>query len=193
MNAITLVQPRATLVTEGVLGVIPLRHHTDHRGVVAVHASAATGTVTSPAAAAVEVAETLTGSRFANWPRGAIVGTVEVVDVVPIVAADRADSVDRCVAVDPDGFVEAVGVGRDVDDHVLGLGGFEIGGHAWFVDDPWPVRERCPACAGRGDHPIPEHPPVTVVCRACLGDGKDPKAIRADGGSGLWDWVWTNQ
>ncbi|MDE1904906.1 MAG: ASCH domain-containing protein [Rhodospirillales bacterium] len=164
VKALTVKQPWASLIVAGIKTIETRPWQTAHRGPLAIHAGREhyVGAWSRPlwqATDRVSRHHGVTGYPD-RWPSGAIVGTVELVDVLPITGPNEAGHL-RFVCPDvyggltrytfpPDGpaLVE-----EDVNDQRK-LGDFSEGRYAWLLGD-----------AEAFDAPVPER-----------------------GRQGLWEW-----
>jgi len=120
MKALTIKQPWASLLMAGVKRVENRTWSTGHRGRLAIHA----GKQVDPAAAAILAAAGIDPEPFADAPRGAILGTVELVDVI-----DGGDPQ------------------RDFTRYDVDADPLAFGPYCWVLEDPRPLDQPIP-CRG---------------------------------------------
>lgn len=208
MKALTLWQPWASLVAQGVKRIETRPWTTKYRGPLAIHAAKrppvdgeAPGKVGVdllnewiywlPAPIECDDDGDLVGFEL---PLGAIVGTCYLVDVVPTDVA-LADHLHFCTpqkgVTSPWFFHEWRGwwVAEDTQEP---WGNFGPDRFAWLLADAQLSQQRCPACWGSG-RVVVEHvgSPLQRTsderCRVC--DGSRVCApVRARGRQQLWDW-----
>jgi hypothetical protein len=217
MKALTVRQPYAQLIVLGPKTIETRSWSTKHRCPLVIHAGAAEsfgqGSVVGewqlyrgdrqdrPMARRTRMHKT-DGTLSVVLPLGAIVGTCNLVDVVPMVVSGEEGAI-RTLDVDDNGSLwivepqsdESVEAGehpewREVTDQ-LPYGDFTPGRFAWLLEDIKPVEQRCPACWGSGNGPnlswSSQMADLYEVCPVCTGSkGCDP--ISAKGKQGLWNW-----
>lgn len=180
MKALTLWQPWASLVALGVKSIETRSWSTSYRGPLAIHAAKREPDVdfwVGHGAGLAAVEQFKNGRHLhlgdvgwtTNWhplPLGAVVATVKLVDVVPILAAD--DSLDQAwmphVAPTRQGELwhwqgpsetESLSTGRPGWKHAviedqLPYGDFAPGRYAWLLADVEPLAEPIPAKGRQG-------------------------------------------
>lgn len=201
-KAITLRQPWATMVGMGEQTIITRAHGTRHRGRTIIHAG-----VTPPeeffCTSEPEIIDGEPRWEPYDTPLGAIVGTCELVDVVPVVVVDSPSKrstaaryaprshfakpmilvIDSASAITT--ILPSPGVSATIDmSEQLTYNEFATGRYAWMLSDAKPTTERCPACWGFGSWP----PPTRALCPVCHGK-LSCEPIPATGKRGLWEWV----
>jgi len=137
---------------------------------------------------------------WGTLPLGSIIGSVELLDVVPIVDEGNCSKVPGrgpIIAVSRGGqyltgltWANTVSPGRYIDERLtervsdqLPYGDYSAGRFACLFGDAKRTDQRCPACWGSGSYP-----PVTrQLCRTCHGRGACPP-IPARGRQGIFDW-----
>lgn len=201
-KAITLRQPWATMIANGDQTILARAHGTRYRGRLVLHAG-----VTPPDEFfRTPEPEIIDGEPYwfpIDTPLGAIVGTCDLVDVVPIVAvvplseepttamyAPRSHFDKPVILVsDSASAIEVIlpSPGKSAVIEVsnqLTYGNFATGRYAWVLSDAKPTTERCPACWRDGSWPQP----TRQLCPVCHGRLlRDP--IPATGQRGLWEWA----
>lgn len=120
MKVLSLSQPWATLVVLGVKRFETRAWHTGHRGLLAVHAARYFASANRLLCECEPIRGLLRRAGFDDWtclPRGAVVGTVELVDCIPAEELTTLSDLDRA------------------------LGDFAPGRWAWQLSDPrpWPT------------------------------------------------------
>lgn len=213
MKALTVRQPHAQLIVMGVKTIETRSWKTDFRGPLVIHAGA-----TPPKTQDIGPWHVWNESGHVWWldgregdpesdnyfelPLGAIVGTCNLVDVVPILEGTDELAIEEprpCVVPyrsyrrkrfelslwrgnDPEG--------ESIDDQ-LPYGDFTPGRYAWLLEDAKPTGERCPACWGEGGHGRTLMGTATYrfdPCPICKGKGTC-EPIPAKGKQGLWEWT----
>jgi hypothetical protein len=217
MKALTLHQPWATLITLGVKTIETRSWGTDFRGPLAIHAGKTEplsghqygeyevpGLQMFHSGGTVPKLVRLTDYTDIPLPLGAIVGTCNLVDCVPVEQWHRWFS----HAMNQRGLPAGWSIDSDEGEwnatlqETTSYGDFAPGRYAWLLEDIKPVEQRCPACWGRceecawgRDIGVPEVNAVAYVhprcplhnCEVCAGKGRsDP--IPAKGKQGLWNW-----
>lgn len=168
MKALTLTQPWATLVAIGAKRIETRSWSTSYRGPIAIHAAKGFPREDRQECFRSPFREALLGGQIrtvALLPRGAVVATARLVDVLPIVGSQLPRGV-KCVGLDDEGIVRGwapsemagqpmhVGEIQEVE-HEAAFGDYTPGRFGWLLAD--------------------------VV--------KLPEPIPARGSLGLWDWV----
>lgn len=134
MQVLSVYQPHALLLVRGLRRIETRMWHTRHRGLLAIHAARRE----PPGARALAEREPwmlllqkLGMSQCSVWPRGAVLGTVELLDCV------RVEDL------------------TDVSDLELQLGDFRPGRWAWLLGDPHPWPKPIPARGRLGVFELP--------------------------------------
>lgn len=204
MKALTLNDPWAQFVARGYKTIETRSWSTSYRGPLAIHSSKRFGQLFRAVRDKLwpEIGE------WTEWPRGAIVASCTLVDVVPILG-DRFDGTypedGRYVILDqpPSAshpYVHAYwkrsddGLRRSQYFDEASYGDFAPGRFAWLLEDIKPAEERCPACWGEGGFDSGETadhlqgPPHHIYgCQSCAGVGRC-HPIPAKGKPRLWEW-----
>jgi hypothetical protein len=208
-KALTLHQPWASFIAEGLKWIETRSWRTHYRGRIDIHAGKATpqeGLVVgdwcvaySPSRRGPYRAQHYgSGVEHApadiDLPLGAIVATAELVDCLPIVECDRIwrDYAHVTVAASaltawrPTRYDY---VTTDISDQ-RPYGDFAPGRWAWLLDDVKPTTERCPACLGLGDDTARQRPDGSnPACLTCGGTGRCAP-VPTKGRQGLWEVSW---
>jgi len=201
MKTLTLRQPWASLVAMGSQTIVTRARSTSHRGNLVIHSG-----VTPPDEFfCTSEPEIIDGEPYwmpIDTPLGAVVGTCELVDVVPIrswaplagppvtaVYAPRSCFEEPMILVRDEVFAAEVTLpppgtptASNVSDQ-LDYGDFTPGRYAWLLSDSKPTTERCPLCWGTGTYP----PMMRQVCALCRGK-QSCEPVQAKGRQGLWEW-----
>jgi hypothetical protein len=128
-----------------------------------------------------------------QWTRGAVIGSVEVVDCFPITTGWSVESVSQVKhRVDNHTlWVHRAGYHMSGADEVtdqLRYGDFSDRQWAWILGDPAPVADRCPWCWGEGTE-LPCGPdPEQTACRICDGVGRCAPIPVKGQQSTPWEW-----
>lgn len=205
MKALTLWQPWASLMAEGVKSIETRSWRAPDALIgqrIAIHAAArdTDRDLSIPEECWDALGRCIGG---AAPPHGAIVATARLVDCVPMVedCDDFSDSPALLEVLErldgstllrfwPEGLVEE-DEWIDVSDQ-LPYGDFAPGRWAWLLDDIAPTTERCPWCMGRHAEAA-SHDPETCdwcnpLCPVCGGVGRcDP--VPAKGRQRVWYWT----
>jgi activating signal cointegrator 1 len=137
LKALAVAQPWATLIMLGVKRLETRGWRTEHRGPLAIHASR---TFPPPARALCEQEPFKTLLRqggylgWARLPRGALLGTVELVGCTPVEELD----------------LESLSAAERA------LGDYRFGRWAWQLRDPRPLAVPLPALGRLGVYSIPD-------------------------------------
>jgi hypothetical protein len=215
VRCLTLAQPLPSLISHGVVHVLAMDRPTDHRGPIALHSGAkasrgffyvryvdnvlkATPVETRPKELRLPNGTMIPDPGIDSFPRGAIVGTATLIDVVHIVGRCRYDT--ACVWRSSTGLfycgnkhLGGTWQSRAISDQ-LPFGDFIPGRWAWILEDAKPTTERCPGCRGvtsidlwaTGVTSVPERKRFQR-CSTCAGKGVcDPMPVK--GHAGLWTW-----
>jgi activating signal cointegrator 1 len=200
IKALTLRQPWASLVAEGVKTIETRSWCTSHRGRIAIHAGQRyhdgewnldLGRATHRICGGFE--------RYPDaLPRGAIIASAVLVDCVPIVDAGTSTT-DAFVAINcSDDVRDDIAMlyrsddsdGVRIDDE-LPLGYFEPGRYAWLLEAIATTTERCPWCWGKGVRIGRGFDGLDVAyeyaCPVCDENG-GCRPIDAKGRQLVWDW-----
>lgn len=136
-----------------------------------------------------------------NYPLGAIVGSVDLVEVVPTLDTDydiwppEHRSADVAWDADGSGWSNAIhlaGGGQPTKryENQRPYGDFGPGRFAWIFGDAKATTERCPTCWGRTFNCAPDGHVMSLRCTCPTCDGKGVcEPIPARGRQGLWEWT----
>lgn len=164
MKALSLTQPWATLVAVGAKRIETRSWGTTYRGPIAIHASKAFPRADRDLCLTNNVFFSVLKqhiSRVADLPRGAVIATARLVDVVPIIKPEKTIRGVKYVSIDPDGIVRVweptllAGVPGHVADiqpneHEASFGDYTPGRYAWLLDRVVKLPEPIPARGSLG-------------------------------------------
>ncbi|MEN6426069.1 MAG: ASCH domain-containing protein [Phycisphaerales bacterium] len=197
MKALTIHQPWASLIIAGVKRYETRTRRMNYRGTLAIHAAAmpfdrvfnSWGHVTEAVRMEELCMRLLQTDNLRDLPKGCILGTVEVVDCLPMVAGwPDGDLYLHSQRFDEDGRAILVPVSPEE----WALGNYDLGRYAIQLADPKPLPEpipargqqglwnweppECPECHGLGEvgYLADRHDPaswLTAVCPTCHGEG----------------------
>lgn len=138
MNALSFTQPWATLVAIGAKRIETRGWGTPYRGQLAIHATKAYPPWAQQFVETEPFWTTLRAARYHthNLPRGCVVATCRLVDVVRIQATEPR--------------VSSNGTAVEVSLHELAFGDFTPGRYAWVLADVVRLDRPVPARGGQG-------------------------------------------
>lgn len=181
MKALTLYQPWASLVAQGVKTIETRSWSTHYRGRLLIHAG------THPMGAGNGSLELWQShGDGSSPPLGVIVGSCHLIDVVSIVHHldyDAESTADCVIDMWGELYLFHRGDSTVIEDQ-RPLGDFAPGRYAWLLSDIAPTTERCPRCWGHG---TVNEGCWQVCCPVCERKTVcDP--VPATGHQRLWEW-----